>query len=156
VSKPDDMKVQPFFYHLKELNDYIDWLPGDELALTDAQLNLAFFNGMPGSWRVRYAISGRSAHTTHAELLHYFRVQEHEQMTKDKIAKKHVITRYKEFKNGSNRVQNRGQFKKHIKSKQGCQTSNMPRPRKMVIMSVSLHSSRWYSHVGRLLSKYCQ
>jgi hypothetical protein len=33
---------------LKELNDYVHYLPGDEPALTDAQLNLAFYNGMPG------------------------------------------------------------------------------------------------------------
>jgi hypothetical protein len=44
ASKPEDMKVQTFFYRLKELNDYIDWLPGEEPALTDAQLNLAFYN----------------------------------------------------------------------------------------------------------------
>jgi hypothetical protein len=36
------MKVQTFFYCLKELNDYVNWLPGEEPALTDAQLNLAF------------------------------------------------------------------------------------------------------------------
>jgi hypothetical protein len=53
------MKVQTFFYRLKELNDYVDWLPGEEPALTDAQLNAS-----QGSWRVRYAILGWSAHTT--------------------------------------------------------------------------------------------
>jgi hypothetical protein len=80
--KPDGMKVQPFFYRLKELNGYIDWLPGDEPELSDAQLNLAFYNGMPELWRTRHAISGRSAHTTtRAELIHYFRVQEHAQVT---------------------------------------------------------------------------
>jgi hypothetical protein len=90
ASKPDDMKVQTFFYRLKELNDYVDWLPGSEPALTDAQRNLAFYNSMPGLWRVRYASSGRSAHTTtRAELLHYFRVQEHELATsKAKLAQK--------------------------------------------------------------------
>jgi hypothetical protein len=75
AQKPENMKVQPFFYRLKELNDYVNWPPGDEPALTEAQLNLAFYNGMPSRWRVRHAISGRSAHTTtRAELLHYFRV----------------------------------------------------------------------------------
>jgi hypothetical protein len=79
--KPTGMKVQPFFYCLKELNG-IDWLPGDEPELSDAQLNLAFYNGMPEKWRGRHAISGRSAHTTtRAELIHYFRVQEHAQVT---------------------------------------------------------------------------
>jgi hypothetical protein len=85
ASKPDNMKVQPFFYRLKELNDYVHYLPGDEPALTDAQLNLAFYNGMPGHWRVRHAISGRSAHTTTcAELLHCFCVEEHRQLNNAK------------------------------------------------------------------------
>jgi hypothetical protein len=106
------MKVQPFIYCPKELNDYVDWLPGDKPALTDAQLNLAFFNGMAGSWRVRYAISGCSAHTTtQAKLFHYFCVQEHEQRTKDKIAKKNVISRHEEFKTESNCAHRHGQFK---------------------------------------------
>jgi hypothetical protein len=60
--KPEGMKVQPFFCCLKELNGYVNWLPGDEPELTNAQLNLAFYNGMPERWRVRHAISGRSAH----------------------------------------------------------------------------------------------
>jgi hypothetical protein len=83
--KPDTMKVQPFFYRLKELNGYVTWLPGDEPELSKAQLNLAFYNGMPEKWRVRHAISGRSAHTTtRAELIHYFRLQEHKRMTMKK------------------------------------------------------------------------
>jgi hypothetical protein len=48
--KPESMKVLPFFYQLKELNKYVNWLPGDELAFTEAQLNLAFYNSMPGHW----------------------------------------------------------------------------------------------------------
>jgi hypothetical protein len=52
VQKPENMKVQPFFYRLKELNDYVNWLPGDKPALTEAQLNLAFYNRMPSCWRV--------------------------------------------------------------------------------------------------------
>jgi hypothetical protein len=120
ASKPEHMKVQTFFYRLKELNDYVDWLPGLEPALTDAQLNLAFYNGMPGSWRVRYAISGRSAHTTtRAELLHYFRVQEHEQfVSQQRHAKKKG---QQEFKFDSKRAKKRGQYKNHLKGKQGGQ-----------------------------------
>jgi hypothetical protein len=47
--KPNNMKVQTFFYQLKELNNYVDWLPGQEEKLTESQLNLAFYNGLPGS-----------------------------------------------------------------------------------------------------------
>jgi hypothetical protein len=28
--KPETMKVQTFFYRIKELNDYVEWLPGHE------------------------------------------------------------------------------------------------------------------------------
>jgi hypothetical protein len=99
ASKPENMKVQLFFYQLKELNKYVDWLPGDEPALTDAKLNLAFYNRMPGHWHVRYAISGCSAHTTMcAELLHYFHVQEHEKLSKEKAVKQGMAC----SKDGSN------------------------------------------------------
>jgi hypothetical protein len=102
---------------LKEPNDYVNWLPGDELALTNAQLNLAFYNGMPGHWHVCHAISGRSAHTTScAELLHYFCVQEHKKISKDKVEK---AADHKDTKNGhsSNHVQHCGQFREHFKNK---------------------------------------
>jgi hypothetical protein len=74
------MKVQTYFYWIKELNDYVDWLPGHEEKLTESQLNLAFYNGLPGSWRAKYMIAGRSVHTNNrSELLRYFHVQEHQQ-----------------------------------------------------------------------------
>jgi hypothetical protein len=47
-SKP---KVQTYFYQIKELNDYVEWLPGHEEKLTESQLNLAFYNRLPGSWQ---------------------------------------------------------------------------------------------------------
>jgi hypothetical protein len=82
------MKVQPFFYQFKELNNYVNWLPRDKPALTNSQLNLAFYHGMPGTWQVRHAISGRFTHTTtRAKLSHYFHVQEHKKISKEKTAK---------------------------------------------------------------------
>jgi hypothetical protein len=69
-----------FFYQLKELNDYVDWLPGTEEKLNDSQLNLAFYNGLPGSWCVKFMIASWSVHTENCpELLQYFQVQEHQQ-----------------------------------------------------------------------------
>jgi hypothetical protein len=80
TSKPDNMKVQTFFYQLKELKNYVDWLPGQEEKLTKSQLNLALYNGLPGSWQAKYMIAGCSVHTDNRpELLHYLRVQEHQQ-----------------------------------------------------------------------------
>jgi hypothetical protein len=112
------MKVQTFFYRLKELNDYIDWLPGGEPTLPDAQLNLAFYNSMPGLWRVCYAISGWSAHTTMcSELLHYFWVQEHKQATnKAKLAQKTQKQAQKESKRAAKREH--GRCKHQLKGKQ--------------------------------------
>jgi hypothetical protein len=129
--------VQPFFYRLKELNDYVNWLPGDKPALIEAQLNLAFYNGMPSRWRVRHAISGWSAHTTtRAELLHYFHVQEHDKPSNDKEAVARTAN-FKEAKHGqpSNRVQCRGQFRDHVKINKNKQTSRVDkqRPRRTVV-----------------------
>jgi hypothetical protein len=132
AQKPEHMKVQPFFYQLKELNDYVNWLPGDKPALSEVQLNVAFYNGMPGHWHVRHAILGRSAHTTmRAELLHYFCVQEHKKHSKDKKVIECTMC-YKESKSGqvSNRTQHQGQFWEHIKKKPAGSSSKSGEPAK--------------------------
>jgi hypothetical protein len=64
--KPKTMKVQTFFFCIKELNDYMEWLPGHEEKLSKSQLNLAFFTT---------DCLGRG---NSSELLCYFRVQEHQ------------------------------------------------------------------------------
>jgi hypothetical protein len=74
------MKVQTYFYQIKELNNYVEWLPGHEVKLPKSQLHLAFYNRLPGSWQAKYMIAGRSVHTDNrSELLHYFGAQEHQQ-----------------------------------------------------------------------------
>jgi hypothetical protein len=79
-NKPCSMKVQTYFYQIKELNDYMDWLPRHEEKLTESQLNLAFYNRLPGLWQAKYMIARRSVHADNqSELLRYFRVQEHQQ-----------------------------------------------------------------------------
>jgi hypothetical protein len=66
------------------LNDYVEWLPGQEEKLSESQLNLAFYNGLPGLCGAKYMITGRSVHTDNqSELLRYFRVQEHQQGIND-------------------------------------------------------------------------
>jgi hypothetical protein len=58
----------------------VEWLPGHEEKLSESQLNLAFYNGLPGLWQAKYMIAGRSMHTDNqSELLCYFCVQEHQQ-----------------------------------------------------------------------------
>jgi hypothetical protein len=79
-SKPNLMKVQTYFYQIKELNDYVEWLPRHEEKLTKSQLNLAFYDRLPGSWWAKYMIARQSVHTNNrSELLCYFHVQEHQQ-----------------------------------------------------------------------------
>jgi hypothetical protein len=116
---------------LKELNEYVNWLPGDELALTNAQLNLAFFNSMSGHhWMFIMQFWGQSAHTTTcAKLLHYFCVQEHKKISKDKVAKASTV-HYKDIKNGhsSNHAQCSGQFQEHLKTKPARLSSTLGGP----------------------------
>jgi hypothetical protein len=78
AQKPVTMNVQAFFYRLRELNDQASWLPGNAVVLTAAQIDQAFHDGMPVSWRNRYANAGRTLqHDNRADLLRFFRLQEH-------------------------------------------------------------------------------
>jgi hypothetical protein len=40
--KPREIKVQSFYYRLREMNGYVRWLPGEELALNENQIKQAF------------------------------------------------------------------------------------------------------------------
>jgi hypothetical protein len=60
------------------LNGYIGWLPGNETSLNEEQLKQAFYDAMPSTWRERYIQAGHSSVSmTIAQLLRYFRQQEH-------------------------------------------------------------------------------
>ena len=75
--KPRDVQVQTFFYRMREINEYIPWMPGNEPALTNDQIKQAFYDAMPNTWRDRYLSAGRSVHTDSlAQLVQYFRQQE--------------------------------------------------------------------------------
>jgi hypothetical protein len=51
VAKPRKMDVQTYYSCLHELNNQVNWLPGTDLPLTEDQLNQAFFDGMPITWK---------------------------------------------------------------------------------------------------------
>jgi hypothetical protein len=51
--KPRKMDVQTYYSHLHELNSHVNWLPGNDLPLTEDQLNQAFFDGMPIALELR-------------------------------------------------------------------------------------------------------
>jgi hypothetical protein len=69
ATKPRKMDVQTYFSCLWELNSHVNWLPGNDLPLTEDQLHQAFLDGMPTIWRERSENAGRSVrNTTCAEL----------------------------------------------------------------------------------------
>jgi hypothetical protein len=59
-TKPRKMDVQTYFSHLQELNSHVNWLPGNRLPPTKDQLNQAFFDGMPITWKEHFQNAGRS------------------------------------------------------------------------------------------------
>ena len=75
--KPRTLAVQQFYYCLRELNGYIQWLPGNKPALLEEQIKQALYNGMPPAWRDCFVNSGASLGKSRiADLCHYFRKQE--------------------------------------------------------------------------------
>ena len=74
--KPREILVQSFYYREREVNEYIDWLPGNEPPLTRDQLKQAFFDSMPSLWSDRFDEADHSnSHVTLAQVLRYFRKQ---------------------------------------------------------------------------------
>ena len=81
--KPRDMKIQTFYYRLRELNAYIIWMPGHELPLSEEQIKQAFYDAMPTTWRERYINAGKSVHAEDiAQLVRYFQQQENIALSK--------------------------------------------------------------------------
>jgi hypothetical protein len=75
--KPRAMGVGPYYYHLRDLNEQVPWLPGTKAKLTTIQLDQAFHDGMPQAWQDCYANAGRSIATdNHADILRFFRKQQ--------------------------------------------------------------------------------
>ena len=75
--KPHDITVQDFYYRLREINDYIIWMPGDELPLNENEIKQTFFDAMPPGWRNRYIDAGKSViHESVQDIMCYFRYQE--------------------------------------------------------------------------------
>jgi hypothetical protein len=73
VAKPCKMDVQMYYICLHELNHQVDWLPGNDLPLTEDQLHQAFFDSMPTVWKELFENAGRSVHNiARADLLRFF------------------------------------------------------------------------------------
>jgi hypothetical protein len=58
IAKPCKMDVQTYYSCLRELNNQVKWLPGTDLPLTEDQLNQAFFDGMPITWKECFENAG--------------------------------------------------------------------------------------------------
>jgi hypothetical protein len=77
VAKPRKMDAQTYYSRLRELNNQVNWLPGTDLPLTEDQVNQAFFDGMPITWRERFENASRSVRNiAHADLLRFFQMQQ--------------------------------------------------------------------------------
>jgi hypothetical protein len=75
--KPRTITVQALWYRLREINTYVDWLPGAEPPLTEPQQKQAFYDAMPSKWQERFISAGNSiAALTMAQMVRYFRQQE--------------------------------------------------------------------------------
>ena len=75
--KPRSIPIQAFWYKFKELNGYVEWLPGNEPALTEAQMKQAFHDAMPEKWRERFSNAGNTVtNQTMAEMVHCFGAME--------------------------------------------------------------------------------
>ena len=48
--KPREFPVQAMFYRLRQLNSYIEWLPGAEVQLNNDHLKQCFFDHTPQAW----------------------------------------------------------------------------------------------------------
>jgi hypothetical protein len=76
-TKPHKMDMQTYFSRLQELNSHVNWLPGNDLPLTKDQLNQAFFDGMPITWKERFQNTGCSVHNIAcADLIRFFQMQQ--------------------------------------------------------------------------------
>jgi len=77
AQKPRDVTVQSMWYRMTEINDMVDYLPGQDPKLTASQLLKAFHDAMPQRWRERFLNAGLTVDTTVLpKILHYFRMQE--------------------------------------------------------------------------------
>jgi len=60
AKKLRSLGIQTFWYRMRELNSYIPWLPGQELALSDEQLKQAFYDAMPPTWQDHFCNADKS------------------------------------------------------------------------------------------------
>jgi hypothetical protein len=55
----------------------VNWLPGNDLPLTEDQLNQAFIDSMPITWKERFQNASRSVRNIAcADLIRFFRMQQ--------------------------------------------------------------------------------
>jgi hypothetical protein len=85
--KPREVTVQAFYHRILELNEYVNWLPGDdkEVKLTPSQIKKALYDGMPRTWKDHFVKAGQSEMgMTTPEIVRYFRAEENLSISKQK------------------------------------------------------------------------
>lgn len=77
AQKPRDVTVQSMWYRMIEVNNMVEYLPGQDAKLTASQLLKAFHDAMPQRWRDRFLNAGLTVDTAALpKILQYFRMQE--------------------------------------------------------------------------------
>lgn len=74
--KPRSMPVQSFLYRYRELNSWVNWIPGQQAALNADDTRRSFFKAMPDTWKKRFDDAGMNLNIPMAEMVRYFRKQE--------------------------------------------------------------------------------
>jgi hypothetical protein len=129
-TKPRDLSVQMFLYRLRELNTFVNWLPGTEPAINENALKQALYDGMPITWKNRYGNAGKTVNSQSlAEVIHYFRKQETMALQKslDNDQRQHENGRIarRKNKNGAPKPYNNGnQSPGHFKRRANRQFEN--------------------------------
>lgn len=128
MRKPRNMRVRQLWYLMRELNSYVEWLPGNETPLNEDELRQAFYNAMPTVWCDRLIASGQSSNNSMTQLVHFFCCQENNafRSERDNTARQKREAKQRRC-NGSTKempcraVPTKGKFK-CIKSKDLCST----------------------------------
>lgn len=77
AQKPREVPVQTMWYRMIEVNNMVEYLPGQDPKLTPSQLLKAFHDAMPQRWRDRFLNAGLTVNEAALpKILQYFRMQE--------------------------------------------------------------------------------
>ena len=126
AQKPKQLSVQSFNYKLQELNEFVEWMPGQEPKLTDLQLRQGLHNVMPNMWKQRFSDADSTVSSnTSTQLVRYFRVQEKLLIASKMAQNEHTN---KQFKSRKGREENKKVAKNYAKKNSKFKKTNDAKP----------------------------